>query len=264
MITEKKDRLCYTFIYILFGGTNVSIQMGSIKEIEFHSESLQEDITLLVYLPAHYSPLYKYSLCIVNDGKDYFQMGRLGRVADSLLHDHTIENTIFVGIPYANRHDRRSKYHPQGEKHESYVRFIAHELVPFLDEKFPTYGVGHGRTLMGDSLAATVSLMTALRYPNTFGRVIMHSPYVNENVMDAVRNFSQTHLLQLYHVIGKDEVHVPETNGNYSNFIEPNRELYALLVDKGFPLFYEEFNGEHTWKYWQKDLPRALECIFGQ
>lgn len=252
------------FSYIFFGGTYVSITTGKIKEIEFHSDALQEDITLLVYLPANYSPLYKYTLCIVNDGKDYFQMGRIGRVADSLLQDRKIENTIFIGVHYNDVHDRRDKYHPEGKKHSAYIRFLAHELVPFLDEEFPTYGVGHGRALMGDSLAATVSFMTALRYPHTFGRVIMHSPYVDEKVLETVRAFSQTHLIQLYHVIGKHEVSVPTTDGKRSNFIEPNRELAALLQEKNFPLFYEEFDGEHTWKYWQKDIPRALELIFGQ
>lgn len=240
----------------------MSIPMGKIQEMKFYSQSLQEELTLLIYLPANYSPLFKYALCITNDGKDYFQMGRIGRVADRLLHENKMEDTIFVGIPYNNVDDRREKYHPNGSQQSAYIRFLAHELVPFLDEQFPTYGVGHGRALMGDSLAATVSLMTTLQYPNTFGRVIMHSPYVDDKVLAAVEAFTEAQLVHLYHVIGTKEDVVRMTDGKVGNFLEPNRELNKLLISKKFPYFYEEFEGDHTWKYWQKDVWRAIEMMF--
>ncbi|USK60848.1 alpha/beta hydrolase [Peribacillus asahii] len=240
----------------------MSTQRGTIKEYRFKSEELSEEIELLVYLPFNFSPLYKYTLVIAQDGRDYFQMGKIGRVADELLSNDEIEQIIIVGIPYQDRFDRRRKYHPDGEQHEAYVRFLAHELVPFLDEEFPTYQMGYGRALIGDSLGGTVSLLTALKYPHTFGKVIMQSPLVDETVMKAVQNFEEPHLLELYHVIGTEETDVPTTDGKRANFIEPNRELHQLLNKKGFPYFYEEFKGTHTWKYWQADLKRALLEMF--
>lgn len=262
LIKGKFFCIMLNFYYIFIGGIDVSIPSGNINEIKFNSLSLMEEITLLVYIPANYSPLLKYTICIVNDGKDYFQMGRLGRIADQFHHEGMIENTIFVGVPYNNVQDRRSKYHPDGEKQSKYIKFLAHELVPFLDQEFPTYGVGRGRALMGDSLAATVSLMTALQYPHTFGRVIMHSPYVDEKVLNAVQQVEEPDLVQLYHVIGKEEDEVATTDGKRSNFIVPNRALHKVLTEKQFPQFYDEFDGNHTWKHWQKDLPRAIEHMF--
>ena len=240
----------------------MSVGKGTIKEYMFKSEALAEELELLVYLPANYSPLYKYTLVIAQDGRDYFQMGRIGRVADELLSQEEIENIIIVGIPYSDRFDRKSKYHPDGEKHAAYIRFLAHELVPFLDEEFPSYQMGHGRALIGDSLGATVSLLAALKYPHTFGKCIMQSPLVNEAVLEAVKAFSDPHLLELYHVVGTEETDVPTTEGGRDNFIEPNRALHSLLDRKGFPCFYEEFPGNHTWKYWQKDLKRAMKEMF--
>ena len=240
----------------------MSVRKGTIKEYMFKSEALAEELELLVYLPANYSPLYKYTLVIAQDGRDYFQMGRIGRVADELLDEEEIENIIIIGIPYLDRFDRKSKYHPDGEKHHAYIRFLAHELVPFLDEEFPTYQMGHGRALIGDSLGATVSLLAALQYPHTFGKCIMQSPLVNEEVLEAVEAFPDPHLLELYHVVGTEETDVPTTDGGRDNFIEPNRTLHALLNRKGFPCFYEEFQGNHTWKYWQKDLKRAMMEMF--
>lgn len=236
----------------------MSIRKGNIKSYVFNSKELSEELELLIYLPYNFSPLFKYTLVIAQDGRDYFQMGRIGRVADELLENDEIENIIIVGIPYQDRFDRRRKYHPDGDQHAAYVRFLAHELVPFLDKEFPTYQMGYGRALIGDSLGGTVSLLTALQYPHTFGKVIMQSPLVDEHVMKAVQDFENPHLLELYHVIGTQEIDVPTTDGKRANFIEPNRELHQLFNKKGFPCFYEEFDGMHTWKYWQADLKRAL------
>ncbi|MEC1155617.1 esterase family protein [Cytobacillus horneckiae] len=237
----------------------MNIPKGTITDFTFSSKVLGEDLDILVYLPGNYSPLYKYNLLIAQDGKDYFQLGRIGRTADDLLQDKEIENTIIIGIPYKSVEDRRKKYHPEGEQHEAYVRFLAHELVPYLDEKYPTYQMGMGRALIGDSLGATVSLLTALQYPHTFGTVILQSPLVNEKVMAEVENFKPSHLLNIYHVIGKGETVVKTTEGSEKDFLTPNRKLSDLMKSKGFPYFYDEFDGDHTWTHWQPDLKRALK-----
>lgn len=240
----------------------MTVNVGTIKGVTFTSKELKEEIEILIYLPATFSPLYKYSLLIAQDGKDYFQMGKIGRVADKLFQENKIENAIIVGVPYRDIHDRWDKYHPSGEKHLAYKRFLAHELVPFLDQEFPTYHVGMSRALIGDSLAATVSLMTALDYPNTFGKLALHSPLVNQAVLEKVEEFEYPHLMQIYHVIGNKETDVPTTKGSIENFLEPNRELNLLFESKGFPYFYEEIEGNHTWRYWQADMERTLHWLF--
>jgi enterochelin esterase-like enzyme len=240
----------------------MEIPRGTIKEHTIKSHELEEDIQLLIYLPANFSPLYKYSLLIAQDGRDYFQLGRIGRLADEYLFEREIENLIIVGIPYKDVDDRRRKYHPAGEQNQQYIRFLAHELVPFLDNEFPTYQMGSTRALIGDSLGATVSLMTALQYPHTFGKVLLQSPYIDEPVKDSVKNFTETGLLEIYHIVGNQETEVQTTNGKTSDFLKPNRELSTLLTSKSITYFYEEFDGDHTWTYWQPDLKRALKMMF--
>jgi len=235
---------------------------STIKELTFESQELGETLTILVYLPTNYSTLYKYHLLIAQDGKDYFQLGRIARVADELFENKEIENLIIVGIPYQNVQDRRKKYHPDGEQNQAYIRFLAHELVPYLDQQFPTFHMGMGRVLIGDSLGATVSLITAAKYPNTFGKVILQSPMVDEKVLAAVEQHPDPSLLSVYHIIGKGETEVKTTNGEVQDFLSPNRKLHQLFKEKKFPTFYEEFDGEHTWKYWQPDIKRALKHMF--
>ncbi|WP_391208198.1 alpha/beta hydrolase [Psychrobacillus sp. L4] len=236
---------------------------GIVQDMTLFSDALQEEMQLLIYLPPNYSPLYKYSVLIANDGKDYFQLGRISRVADELYDQKEIENVIIVGVPYKNVKDRREKYHPDGPKHQAYIRFLAQELVPYIDANYPTYQIGMGRALIGDSLAATVSLLTALQYPNTFGKIILHSPLVNEYVLSEMENHKDVHAFSIYHVIGNEETSVLTGDGLVTDFITPNRVLHNLILNKGFTTFYDELNGDHTWKLWQPDMKRSLKNNFG-
>ncbi|WP_252502469.1 esterase family protein [Sporosarcina sp. Marseille-Q4943] len=238
------------------------MEYGKIEEIHFYSKALDEDMQLLIHLPHQYSPLYKYSVLIASDGKDYFQYGRIGRVVDELVSEGDINNMIVVGIPYKSVEERRRMYHPDGDRHEDYIRFLAHELVPYIDENYPTYQVGAGRGLIGDSLAATISLLTALKYPNCFGKVILHSPYVDEYVMEKVEALKDPSSFSIYHVIGEEETEVKTTQDGTQDFLTPNRDLNKLIKRKGFSYFYEEFKGNHTWKYWQQDIRRAIKESF--
>jgi enterochelin esterase-like enzyme len=238
---------------------NDNMMKGSTKDYKVYSQSLQEEVELIIYFPGAFNPLYKYNLLIAQDGQDYFQLGRIASLADKLIDNKEMANTIIVGIPYKDLQERRQKYHPKGNKNESYIRFLAHELVPFLDREFPTYQMGMGRCLIGDSLAATVSLMAALEYPHTFGKVILQSPYINEDVKLKVKEFNQNHLIDIYHVIGTQETDVPTQYKEERNFLAANREISAILSGKNFSYYYQEFNGDHTWTYWQPDLHKALK-----
>src|SRR5690625_5957739 len=75
-------------------------------EEEIQSIYLNETIMLKIYKPEKFSELYKYHLCIMQDGNDYYQIGRIARLSDELHRSGDIEQTIFSGIHYAE--DRKS------------------------------------------------------------------------------------------------------------------------------------------------------------
>ncbi|MFD1852099.1 alpha/beta hydrolase [Oceanobacillus bengalensis] len=237
---------------------------GTMIEKEIESKYLQETKTVKIYQPETFSPLYKYNICIMQDGNDYFQMGRVATFSDRLHDKGEISNTVFVGIHYKNRQDRRNKYHPTGSEHASYTKFIVNEVVPLLDELIPTTHLGQSRALMGDSLAGTFALTTAIKYPNTFGKVIMHSPFIDDTVLqlvsEATIDFSG---LDIYHTIGQAENEAVLSDGKVEDLLTPSRELYKILTEKGASITYQEIeNGNHTWKYWQKDMPHTLTTMF--
>lgn len=236
---------------------------GTIKDLTFYSYALQEELNLLVYIPANYTPLNKYNMLIASDGKDYFQLGGIARLADRLIANYEIDNLIIVGVPYKNVIDRKRKYIPSGDLHEKYLTFLAHELVPYLDEEFSTFQTSSSRGLIGDSMAATASLLAAIKYPHIFSKAILQSPYVDDLVLKAVEEADDLKALSVYHIIGKKEDQVVTTDKTVKDFLTPNRKLHELLQSKEFETFYEEFEGNHTWKYWKPDLERALVQNFG-
>ncbi len=236
---------------------------GKMIEETIESKYLEETMTLKMYQPETFSPLYKYNICIMQDGNDYFQMGRIATLSDRLHEAEEITNTVFIGIHYKDKFDRREKYHPSGKQNEAYTKFLVNEVVPLLDDILPTYHMGQSRALMGDSLAGTLAFITALKYPNTFGKVIMQSPYVDETVLDALENAKDIHSIDIYHTIGTDETNVDTTDGKQMDFVKPNRTLKEALKEKGSTYTYHELEGgQHTWKYWQKDMKRLLTTMF--
>ncbi|GAB4073976.1 alpha/beta hydrolase-fold protein [Barrientosiimonas marina] len=233
-------------------------------EKQLHSQYLQETMTLKIYQPEAFSPLYKYQFCIMQDGNDYYQMGRAATWCDELQEQGAITGTILVGIHYSDKWDRREKYHPQGQQSRAYRKFLALEVVPYLDDSFPSLYMAHARTLAGDSLGGSQALMTALTYPHTFGKVIMQSPYVDQSVLDAVKTAKAISSIAVYHSIGTEETAVETTDGDIKDFLTSNRELHNLLQTSHVDNTYHELeNGRHTWGYWQHDLRQAFANILG-
>lgn len=235
---------------------------GTMIEETIKSSYLNEEMVLKIYQPPAFSPMYKYHICIMQDGDDYYQMGRLATLSDQLHEDVEITDTVFVGIHYIDRFDRLKKYHPEGEQFEEYMKFLAFEVVSFLDDLLPTYQLSQSRALMGDSLAGTIALLTAIRYPHTFGKLIMQSPLVDEAVLSLVEQAKKLDGIEIYHTIGTKETKVPTTKGVEVDFVTPNRTLHDTLMNKETTYTYHEIeDGIHTWKYWQDDLKRALTTI---
>ncbi|KMK76015.1 esterase family protein [Alkalihalobacillus pseudalcaliphilus] len=234
---------------------------GNTNEAIIKSTFLDEEVKLMIYTPEDFTPIKDYDVLICQDGQDYFQLGRLPRQIDDLIEDLEIREVIIVGIPYPNVSERRNRYHPEQDKSAAYIQFLVKEVMPFLDENYPIQPFAQRRTLAGDSLAGTISLLTAVQYPKTFGQVMMHSPFVNDTVLHAIKNASDIQSLSIYHRIGLEETAVKTTDKQTLDFLEPNRSLKEILTNSVTDYDYDEFEGNHTWTYWQKDLQNGLKKL---
>lgn len=64
---------------------------GTIVDDSIYSEKLAQEFPLMVYLPYNYSPLYTYPTLYLQDGEEYFTLGKIARALDQLINEQKIE-----------------------------------------------------------------------------------------------------------------------------------------------------------------------------
>jgi len=236
---------------------------GKMYDIQIESTFLHETMTVKIYEPEQYNSLYENQIVIMQDGNDYFQLGRVATVSDEMHDDYELSNTVFVGIHYIDRFDRLKKYHPDGEQYEAYKKFLIQEVIPAVENICPLNPLGTTYALMGDSLAGTIALMTAMDAPEIFSKIVLQSPLVNEEVLEIARQASAIKDVAIYHSIGLDETNVGTTKDGLVDFLTSNRELAHHLQQHVMNYTYQEIeNGNHTWKFWQKEMRTVFETMF--
>lgn len=156
-------------------------KVGKINKKIIHSDILNRDVTLSVYLPEDYTNLFKYQL-IFALMVQIFRFGRIQRIYEQLREEQSIQRAIIVGFHYEDVEKRREEFHPSGSRSNLTIKAMGKEILPYIDATFPTYKVGNTRLLIGDSLAGSIALMTAMTYPTIFSRVALLSPMYNENI----------------------------------------------------------------------------------
>lgn len=230
---------------------------GHIIDEIIYSQFLQEDRNAVIYLPPQYSPLYSYPVLYAQDGDDYITFGKLIRLLNDKFSHKAWPPFIMVAVP-VTRESRYQEYHIDGEQHQAYLRFFAEELIPYIDQHYATEPLAGGRALIGDSLGAHVSLSLALTYPSSFQYVISQSGAFDTMIKEKVEHYQGKYPIDIYQVVGLEEAEVKSPRGT-KNILQGNQELYHTLKDKKLiQVEYHQLPGDHTWGFWQKNLPDAI------
>ncbi|MCK9906577.1 alpha/beta hydrolase-fold protein, partial [Frankia sp. Cpl3] len=103
--------------------------------------------------------------------------------------------------------------HPNGSSHLAYKRFLAEEVVSYIDQHFASNPLGNARTLLGESLGGVVSLFTALTYPHTFGQIACQSAAFDDALIAMVTSVQQLPHLSIYLEVGSEETGVETSRG---------------------------------------------------
>ncbi|UFJ42264.1 esterase family protein [Brevibacillus humidisoli] len=213
-----------------------------------------------VYLPPGYNELLSYPVVYCQDGNDFFTMGRIATLTNQLILNEGMEPIIIVGVS-VERSKRTSEYSAIGERNEAYKCFFVEELLPYIEQRYPVRQDPAARLLAGDSLGGTVSLHLALDYPTVFSRVLSLSGAFFQPTLERIQQETDLSWLQLWMVVGLDETAV-ETHIGTFDFVDWNRRIKQVLVEKRADLAYVEDAGDHLWGFWQRMLPDGLRHFF--
>lgn len=243
---------------------------------QFHSQFLEHDRDVLVWLPPGYEGSEtRYPVLYMHDGQNLFepetafQPGehwRVGETAAELIAAGRIEPLIVVGI-YNTGEARVDEYTPTGDKRlggghaDDYARMIIEELKPLIDRTYRTRPDAASTGMAGSSLGGLVSLHVGFTHPAVFTKVAALSPSVwwgRKAILKTIREARSKPRLRLWVDMGTAE-------GRKG--LDDARLLKAALVGLGFhegdDLHYAEYEGAtHSEQSWAERVGPLLQWLF--
>jgi enterochelin esterase family protein len=240
--------------------TDPESRPGTLDEIELDSRAYGDRRRVSVYLPARFRRRRTYPMLVVHDGGDYLEYSSLKTVLDNLIHRLEIPAMV---VALTHPVERLLEY-PDNPAH---ARFLADELVPELESRFPLSDDPARRGLMGASFGAVASLAAAWRAPGAWGRLLLQSgsfaftdvgEHTRAPVFDPVVEFVNAFRADPRRVA--DRVFV--SCGVYESLIYENRSLIPLLQSTGMNVRYVEGRDGHNWEAWRDRLREGLSFLF--
>jgi enterochelin esterase family protein len=233
---------------------------GSIEEFDVSSETYGGERRVRVYRPAGYKPRRRYPLVIVHDGSAFLEYASLATVLDNLIHRLELASTIValidpddVAVEYAD--DPR------------HARFVADELLPVLEERFPIVPEPRQRALLGASFGAVAALSVAWRHPGRFHHLALISGafaftdigrHGRGEEYDAVASFVE----RFRRDPGEPAQRIYVGCGVYDSHIYENRSLVPLLQGLDVEVRYAEARDGRSFEAWRNRLRESLSWIF--
>ncbi len=155
------------------------ITIGSIDSL--HSKTLNEQRKIWVHLPesAKTQKQKKYPVLYLLDGRGHFHsVTGLIRQLSAVNGNMIFPEMIVVGIPNTDRFRDLTPTHtgdsinPSGGG-KNFSAFLEKELLPYVDDKYPTSSY---RTLVGHSLGGLTAINILMKHPNLFSNYLAIDP----------------------------------------------------------------------------------------
>ena len=233
--------------------------------VHLSSEALQEDRSLLLYLPESYAlSSFRYPVLYLLDGDSDF-LHTVG-IVDFLAATDRIPELIVVGVENTNR--SRDLTPPSDNADETafwdevggadrFVRFFRDELIPFIDESYRTQSY---RILRGQSFGGLFAIHDYLSGTPTFDAYITSSPAVGWNhgelITRAPEFFKGTATAPIYlSAGGRDHVDVVNRVRQFADVLERHSP-------PDLRWWYEFFRDEGHYSLVQLSTHNALRLLF--
>ncbi len=246
------------------------VSKGTVVTRAVTSKRLQNSRMISVYTPAHYDPRRRggYDLVVLFDREEFLSIISAATLLDNMIAARAIPPVIAVFISAIADAARNAEL----PGNEAFQAFVHDELLPPLGREFAITSRAERSVIAGASYGGLCATLTALRYPDRFGKVLSQSGafwwgpgYVLDEEDDsdtldrseAAKRFAIEPRvpLRFYMSVGLLEGGI---------MVQPNRHLHDVLVAKGYPVQYEELQSGHDWISWRGSLPRGLIALLGQ
>jgi enterochelin esterase family protein len=180
-------------------------------------------------------------------------------VLDNLIHRLEIPPLVAALI---HSPDRLREY-ADDPRHAD---FVAKELVPELEHRYPLFGTPETRCLMGASFGAVASLACAWRQPGFCDNLLLQSgsfaftdigAHDRGPVFDPVVRFVN----EFRRAPGTPAQRIYLSCGTYESLIYYNRSMLPFLQSAGLSVRYTEARDGHNWENWRDRLREGLSWL---
>jgi enterochelin esterase-like enzyme len=248
------------------------VSQGEIKFHKIKSEILKEERAIRVYTPPGYDPKGKpCGLLIFFDGETVPFLIPLPATLDNLIAKEKIPPMVAVMV---NSQTTRTR---DLACSGPFADFLANELVTWVRGNFNVSADPAQTVVSGFSLGGLAAAYCGLRRPEVFGNVLSQSGSFwyfegwkeSANLFERniftdsgwlTRQFAKAPRLPLrfFMEVGMLEQGVPV------NMVLENRRLHDVLMAKGYPVTYSEYNGGHDMLCWRGSLADGLIALVGK
>jgi len=148
-----------------------------------------------------------------------------------------------------------------------YERWIVKDVIQVVKEQFPQATDDSPVFITGLSMGGFGALRLGAKYPSLFRAFSGLSSITHFNQLAKfVADFDQLKADALeqdgvgeYLLQNKDSLPPFRFDcGREDVLIEHNRELHKTLTDNNLPHIYQEFEGQHSWEYWEEHIADTL------
>jgi enterochelin esterase-like enzyme len=246
-----------------FYSLRTDIPHGRIDTIHYHSKTVGNTRSAVVYTPPGYSTKKKYPVLyllhgIGGDEYSWTKHGHAQNILDNLYAQGKIKPMIVV-MPNgrAMKDDRAVGNMMAPDKIKAFATFgqdLLNDLIPFVQKEYPTYTDREHRALAGLSMGGGQSLNFGLTSLDEFAWVGAFSPAPNtkvpgELIPDPEKVKDKLNLLWISY-------------GASDRLIPFGKRIHDYLVANEVPhIFYIE-PGKHDFKVWKNDLYLFSQFLF--
>jgi predicted alpha/beta superfamily hydrolase len=169
----KPSRLCVTLLVLFAQGALAETNLET-KPVVLHSEILGEDRPINIVLPAQRLQDARYPVVVLLDGENTFAQSAI----EQMLAKQP--DLVIVGVENVNRtrdmfpNPVRKEPNPGGGG-ERFLEFLVAELLPYIDENYPSNGY---HVLSGQSNSGLFTLYAMCRAPDAFDAFLASSPMI--------------------------------------------------------------------------------------
>ena len=253
--------------YIVLPGSNghawshEAVGQVPVENLHIQSVILDEERALKVFVPEAARDVECLSLLVLFDADLAIEKMRVPVILERLSAADELPPTAAVFVVQNERAIELLG-------NEEFARFVAQEVVPWMQSRYPVCRDRTRTTIGGVSAGGLAAALTALRHPDTFGGALIISGSLRWAPQDDLErewmarqwSTSQRRDVRLALWVGRHETVVPPGE-NQISLVVAHHHLRDVLRARGADVRLVLYEGAHEPLSWRGALPDALRWL---